>query len=75
MATFLKLIKLQLGVLTLFGCEFLFLKSNTPNSPSPPRGGSPGEGGFILGGSCGYILKLLSSNLVCKPYLGVNFYF
>ena len=63
-------IELKLGMQTSFGCEINFLKSNPPS----PQGGSPG-GGLCVGGRwvVASFLKLLSSNLVCKPYLGANF--
>ena len=46
-------------------------------SPHSPKGGSSGEGGLVFGvnGFVATFLKLLSSNLVCKPYLGTNFDF
>ena len=62
---------------TLFGCEFLFLKSTPPQLPPGPRGGILwGKGGYF-GGSCVVTtyLELLSSNLVFNSHLGADLIF
>ena len=73
MATFLKLLSLNLVCKPYFGLN-LNLWSHFP---PPPLGGPSGGGGLYFGGRwvVATFLKLLSSNLVCKPYLGANFYF
>ena len=43
-----------------------------PQPTYPQNLAPPGEGGYNLGVVVASFLKLLSSNLVCKPYLGLN---
>ena len=68
-------IELKLGIKIPFGCEFNFLKLNPPSAlwGGVLWGGGPlGDGALCFRGKGVVVtfLKLLSSNLVCKPYLG-----
>ena len=68
-------IELKLGIRIPFGCEFNFLKLNPPSAlwGGVFCGGGPlGDGALCFRGKGIVVtfLKLLSSNLVCKPYFG-----
>ena len=57
--------------------SFFVKVGSLKTSPWPTKPPPPGGGGLYFGDSwvVATFLKLLSSNLVCKPYLGMNFNF
>ena len=75
MATFLKLLSSNLVCKPHLSVN-LNLWSQNPSTPSPGVP-PPGGGGLYFRGTwvMATFLRLLSSNLVCKPYLGTNFNF
>ena len=66
----LRAIELKLGIRIPFGCEFKIPPH--PSGEGSSGGGPLGDGALCFRGKGVVVtfLKLLSSNLVCKPYLG-----